>query len=98
MSEHRIPDAASRQFRLQADSDLEYLYYDVFNVFVGPEEVVVELGNRHRGQQDAATVHRRVVLSPNTARRLAQTLTQGLQVMEEQVRTALVEASRSKAN
>jgi hypothetical protein len=98
MSDHRIIDPASRQMRLQADPDLEYIYYDVFNVFVSPEEVVVELGNRHRGQPDSGTVHQRIVLSPNTARRLAHTLNQGLQTMEEQVRTALAEASRGKAN
>ncbi|MGE4291513.1 MAG: DUF3467 domain-containing protein [Desulfovibrio sp.] len=98
MSDHRIMDQASRPPRLQADPDLEYIYYDAFNVFVGPEEVVLELGNRQRSQPEAGIVHQRVVLSPGTARRLAQTLTQGLQAMEEQVRTALAEASRGNPN
>ncbi|MDD4731182.1 MAG: hypothetical protein PHX58_04515 [Desulfovibrio sp.] len=84
--------------RVQADPDLEYLYYDIFNVYVGAEEVVLELGNRHRSDPESAVVHQRVVLSPGTARKLANTLGKGLQAMEEKIRSALNEAGKYPAN
>ncbi|MEF2144299.1 MAG: DUF3467 domain-containing protein [Desulfovibrionaceae bacterium] len=86
------------QLRLSCDPDLEYLYYDVFNVFVGPEEVVLEFGNRHRADPETGTIHQRVVLSPGTARQLVQTLGQGVRTMEERVREAFSGAGRGKPN
>lgn len=98
MSEKKLDDTAARQPLVQADPALEYMYYDVFNVFINAEEVVLELGNRHRSGPEGSTIHQRVVLSPGTARRLAQTLTQGIQAMEEQVRSVMAEAGRGKPN
>jgi hypothetical protein len=59
--------------------DLEYVYRDVFNVFVGAGEVVIEFGNLHRAMPNHATISNRIVMSVGNAYTLIQTLQQALQ-------------------
>lgn len=91
-------DQKGNALHIQADPELEYQYYDIFNVYVGAEEVVLELGNRHRSDPATGVVHQRVVLSPGTARRLVRTLGQGLETMEKKIRSALDEAGKYPTN
>ena len=59
--------------------DLEYVYRDVFNVFVGAGDVVIEFGNLHRAMPEHATISNRIVMSVGNAYILIQTLQQALQ-------------------
>ena len=43
--------------------ELEYVHRDVFNVYVGAGDVVIEFGNLHRAMPDHATISNRIVLS-----------------------------------
>ena len=40
--------------------DLEYVYRDVFNVYVGTGDVVIEFGNLHRAMPGRAAVKNRI--------------------------------------
>jgi uncharacterized protein DUF3467 len=55
-------------------SELDYTYRDIFNVFVGPGDVVMEFGNLHRSTPGHATISNRIVLSVANAYNLQQTL------------------------
>ena len=65
---------------------LEYTYRDVFNVFVSPGEVVIELGNRHRSMPDHISIANRIVLSVPNAHNLAQSIHAALKQVEEQIK------------
>ena len=44
-------------------AELDYVFRDVANVFVGKSEVVMEFGNLHRSMPGHATVSNRIVIS-----------------------------------
>ncbi|OQY59155.1 MAG: hypothetical protein B6245_08140 [Desulfobacteraceae bacterium 4572_88] len=69
--------------------DLEYVYRDVFNVYVGAGDVVIEFGNLHRAMPDHATISNRIVLSVANAYNLHQTLQQALQAAQMQLQRNL---------
>lgn len=107
MSANANPQAAQgnqeqQQLQLHIAPDLDYKYRDIFNTFIGPEEVVVEFGNRHRSVQNAATISDRVVLSVANAFRLEQALAQGLaeyrRRIESQQQAAAKQGDAAAAN
>lgn len=59
--------------------DLDYVYRDVFNVYVGAGDVVIEFGNQHRAMPEHATISNRIVMSVGNAYTLIQTLQKTLQ-------------------
>ncbi len=79
------------QFQVQFHlaQDLEYVYRDVFNVYAGRADVVIELGNLHRSMPGHATIANRIVVSISNAYVLVQTLQQALQAAQEQLQQRL---------
>ena len=79
------------QFQVQFHlaQDLEYVYRDVFNVYAGRGDVVIELGNLHRSMPGHATIANRIVVSISNAYVLVQTLQQALQAAQEQLQQRL---------
>jgi len=77
--------------KFHVSPDLEYVYRDVFNIFVGAGEVVIEFGNLHRAMPDHATISNRIVMSVGNAYTLIQTLQQTLQEAQIQLRRNLQE-------
>ncbi len=59
--------------------ELEYVYRDVFNVYAGPGDVIIEFGNHHRSMPEHASISNRIVMSVGNAYVLVQTLQQALQ-------------------
>ena len=76
--------------------DLEYVYRDVFNVYVGTGDVVIEFGNLHRAMPGRAAVKNRIVLSVANAYRLHQTLQQALQAAQERLQESLQEQMQAR--
>ena len=76
--------------------DLDYLYRDIFNVFVGAGDVVIEFGNRHRSMPNHATMSNRIVLSVANAYNLQQSLQQALQTAQIKVQQVMNEQNRNK--
>lgn len=72
--EQKVPD-----IQFHVSPDLDYVYRDVFNVYVGAGDVVIEFGNQHRSMPDHATISNRIVLSVGNAYTLIQTLQKTLQ-------------------
>lgn len=85
-----------RPLTVNVASNLDYCYRDVFNITAGPEDVVIELGNINRSQQDQVTVFNRIVLSPGTAMRLAQGLQQSLNQMQEEMKRQMAARNAPK--
>ena len=69
--------------------DLEYRYKDVFAVFVGMGDVVIELGNHHRSPPGNVSVSDRIVLSVPNTYKLIQMLQNSIKSAEEQVKKQL---------
>ena len=74
-----MPDNPEEEkIKVNVASDLDYVYRDMINIFVGAGDVVLEFGNRHRSMPDHGTIFNRIVLSiPNAydlQERLRQTL------------------------
>lgn len=93
-----MKEIASPELNITTPADLPYEYYDLFNLFVGPEEVVIELGNIHRSLPGQATIRTRAVLSVSNAFRLAQSLQQTLTAMQERLRQEMAGQEGSKSH
>lgn len=74
-----------KQRRYHARPDLEYVYRDTFNVYVGFEEVILEFGNRSRSDENEVAVGDRIVLSIANSQRLQQALQRGLDELRQQL-------------
>ena len=77
--------------QFHVSQELEYVYRDVFNVFVGAGDVVVEFGNLHRSMPGHATISNRIVMSVGNAYTLVQTLQQALQQAQINLQRTLQE-------
>lgn len=75
--------------------ELEYVYRDVFNVYVGAGDVVIEFGNLHRAMPGHASISNRIVMSVAGAYNLHQTLQQALQAAQLQLQKNLQEQSKT---
>ena len=67
-----------RNIQVHIPPELDYVYRDIANVFVGAGDVVLELGNFHRSMPNNATISNRIVLSVATAYELQNSLGQAL--------------------
>lgn len=84
----------TNELTFHVSPDLEYVYRDIFNVFVGSGEVVIEFGNRHRPKPEHATISNRIVVSVQGAYLLVQTLTSALQESQARLQQALEKNTR----
>ena len=76
--------------------ELEYVYRDVFNVYVGAGDVIIEFGNLHRAMPGHASISNRIVMSVANAYNLHQTLQQALQAAQMQLQKNLQEQKDGK--
>jgi hypothetical protein len=51
------------RIQVHVSPDLDYVYRDVVNIFVGAGDVVIEFGNRHRSMPEHVTISNRIVIS-----------------------------------
>ena len=96
MAEKRDSEADEGQGNVQfhVSPELDYVYRDVFNVYVGAGDVVIEFGNLHRAMPGHATIKNRIVMSVANAYNLHQTLQQALQAAQLQLQKNLQEQAR----
>ncbi|MBA2880278.1 hypothetical protein HNR65_000585 [Desulfosalsimonas propionicica] len=73
------PGSGTRDVQFHVAPDLDYVYRDVFNVFVGSGDVVIEFGNQHRAMPGHATIANRIVMTVGNAYGLIQTLQKTLE-------------------
>jgi uncharacterized protein (UPF0128 family) len=73
-SKEKFPD-----IRFHVSPDLEYVYRDVFNVYAGSGDVVIEFGNHHKSMPEHASISNRIVMTTGNAYLLVQTLQKALQ-------------------
>lgn len=73
------PGSGARDIQFHVAPDLDYVYRDVFNVFVGSGDVVIEFGNQHRAMPGHATIANRIVMTVGNAYGLIQTLQKTLE-------------------
>jgi hypothetical protein len=86
-----MPDTPKEeQVQVHVAPDLDYVYRDVINIFVGAGDVVFEFGNRHRSMPSHVTISNRIVLSVASAydlqARLQQTLQDAQMRLQQQLR------------
>ena len=87
-----------RQIQVHVKHDLEYVYRDMFNVFVSPEDVTIEFGNRHKSVANEATVHNRIVMSISNAVKLQRSLQEALTSMQKHVKEQIEAAANKPKN
>ncbi len=78
MTEERKPNE-QHKIQFHVPQDIDYVYRDFFNIFVGTGDVVLEFGNQHRSMPEHITISNRIVLSMTSAYNLQKTLQQALQ-------------------
>ena len=66
-------------------NDLDYSYRDVCNVYVGPGDVLLEFGNKHRSMPGNITISNRITLTIANAYALQQTLQKALDAAQSQL-------------
>ena len=78
------------QVQIHISPDLEYLYRDVVNIFVGSGDVVMEFGNTHRSiPGHHISISNRIVLSVSNAYDLHMRLGQVLQDAQQKLQESL---------
>ena len=88
--ENRQQDTeGGKKINVHVAPDLEYVYRDIANVFVGPGDVVFEFGNFHRSMPNSATISNRIVLSVATAYELHNNLGQALSNAQQKLQQSL---------
>ncbi len=75
-----------QRIQFHVPQELEYTYRDIFNVYVGTGDVVIEMGNLHRSMPEHASISNRVVLSIENAYKLNEALQKGLQAAQLEMR------------
>mgnify|MGYP005852709939 CR=1 FL=1 len=85
---NQAPEQA-QQIRFHVPPELEYVYRDVFNVYAGQGDVVIEFGNHHRSMPEHASISNRIVVSVGNAYVLLQTLQQALQAAQAALQHSL---------
>lgn len=93
--EQNQSQAEQVNIQVHISPDLEYSYRDVYNIFVGPGEVVIEFGNRHRSAPNHVTISNRIVLSVANTYGFSQNLQQALK--EAQTKAQQVINDQKKA-
>ncbi len=83
-----------QNIKFHVPPELEYVYRDVFNVYVGAGDVVIEFGNLHRAMPGHAGISNRIVMSVASAYNLHQTLQQALQAAQLQLQKNLQEQNK----
>lgn len=83
--------------RFHVSPDLDYHYRDVFNVYAGLGDVVIEFGNQHRSMPEHVSIFNRIVLSTGNAYILIQTLQQALQQAQMRVQQNLQQQQAAAA-
>ncbi len=73
--------------------ELEYVYRDVFNVYVGSGDVLIEFGNIHRSMPEHASISNRIVMSVGNSYKLIQAMQQALQHAHDQLQKNLQKKS-----
>jgi hypothetical protein len=81
--------AEEQPLNVYIPENLEYVYRDLFNIYIGMEEVVIEFGNRRRDRQNEGSMANRIVLSVSAAYNLQQALNQALTEMSAQLQQNL---------
>ena len=99
-TDHRVTDESGQKPRIKfnVSPELEYVYRDVFNVYVGAGDVVIEFGNLHRAMPGHASISNRIVMSVANAYNLHQTLQQALQAAQMQIQKNLQEQNKRQEN
>lgn len=75
--------------KFHVSPELDYVYRDVFNVYVGTGDVVIEFGNIHRAMPGNASISNRIVMSVGNAYNLIQTMQAALQDAQVKIHQAL---------
>ena len=79
------------QVQFHVPSDLDYVYRDIVNVYVGSGDVVMEFGNHHRTLPGHAGISNRIVMSLPNAYSLVKKLGQALEKSLEEAQGHLQE-------
>jgi hypothetical protein len=83
-------DASEKQtINVHVDPDLDYVYRDIANVFVGTGDVVLEFGNFHRSIPGNASISNRIVLSIPSAYDLHESLGKALAAAQQKLQQSL---------
>ncbi len=85
MSEEEKKEEQQPTIQFHVQPELEYVYRDVFNVYAGTGDVLIEFGNHHRAMPEHASISNRIVLSVSDAYLLVQTIQQALQKAQAQM-------------
>ena len=87
--EENTDSTETRNFQIHVPPDLDYVYRDIANVFVGAGDVVLEFGNFHRSMPGNATISNRIVLSVANAYELQNSLGRALAEAQKKLQESL---------
>lgn len=87
----------NKPLQLHIDPELDSKYRDVFNIHITPEDVVFEFGNILRHKEGEAVIHERIVMTPSSAMRLQQWLTNAISQMQQKMKDAANKQQMSAA-
>ncbi|MDY0361149.1 MAG: hypothetical protein RBR08_06840 [Desulforegulaceae bacterium] len=79
MTDEKESNEKFANIRFHVSPELEYVYRDIFNVYAGSGDVVIEFGNHHKSMPEHASISNRIVMTTGNAYLLVQTLQKALQ-------------------
>ncbi len=94
MAEGQDNQDKKKNVQFHVSPELEYVYRDVFNVYVGSGDVVIEFGNQHRSMPEHVTIGNRIVISVANSYTLVQALQQALQDAQKKLHQQLQDQTK----
>lgn len=86
-----INEGEQPSIQLHVDPNLEYVYRDIFNVYAGSGDVLIEFGNLHRAMPGHASISNRIVVSMSDAYVLVRTMQDALQKAQAMMQQQLAQ-------
>lgn len=83
------------EISVHVSQDLDYVFRDIANIFVGNGEVVFEFGNHHRSMPGHVSISNRIVMSIGNVYDFQMRLQNALMEAQKQMQRNLQERSRT---
>ncbi len=97
-TKEQTEDQAKAQQVIRVNDSLEYVYRDIFNIYVSQEEVLLEFGNKIRPKDNEIVLGNRIVLSIPNAIKLQNALAGTISKVQKQLQEKMIERNAANQN
>ncbi|MBF0220585.1 MAG: hypothetical protein HQL49_13815 [Gammaproteobacteria bacterium] len=90
-------ESERKKIQVHIPPELEYCYRDLFNIYAGAGEVIIEFGNHHRCAPEFASISNRIVLSVQNSYNFVEQLENTLRTANKNLQRQREESNSQQA-